>query len=393
MTATTTDELVYDPTDHDTLMSPHALFARMREEAPLYHRDDQDFYAVSRFHDVESVLVNRDTYISRKGVTMGILRSGMEFPGTLIFEDPPSHPIHRALLSRMFTARRVSGLEQEIRDLCTSLMDPLVGSGGFDVVGEVASIVPMRVIGMLVGIPHDQQIRLRDQLLGSRDNEELSLEESLSGSVFAEFIDERIKHPADDIMTHLLTAEFEGEDGEMTKLTRDQLLAYINIVAAAGNETTRILIGWYSKLLADHPDQQARLAADPSLISNALEETLRFEGNTLENCRYVAKDVELYGETVPAGSFMVTLTMAANRDPRVFDNPDTYDVGRKIDHHMAFGFGSHYCLGQALARLEGRVVLEELLKRWPEWGTDMSGARFMYHPDNRGWDALPIVFP
>jgi cytochrome P450 len=287
----------------------------------------------------------------------------------------------------------VSGLEVEIRQLCADLMDPLVGSGGFDVVGEIASMVPMRVIGMLVGIPHEEQIRLRDNLLGQRDNEDLSLEESLSGSVFAEFIDERVKNPTDDIMSHLLNAEFEDENGEMTKLSRDELLAYTNIVAAAGNETTRILIGWYSKLLADHPDQRARLVADPSLIPLAIEETLRFEGNTLENCRYVDKDVELYGEIVPAGSFMVTLTMAANRDPRVFDDPDTYDVGRKIDHHMAFGFGSHYCLGQALARMEGRVVLEELLKRWPEWDTDMDDARFMYHADNRGWDKLPLIVP
>ena len=379
MTATTTDELVYDNTDHDTLLSPHALMKRMREEAPLYHRDDQDFYAVSRFHDVERVLKDRDTFISRKGVTIGILRSGMEFPGTLIFEDPPTHGIHRTLLSRMFTPRRVSGLEVEIRQLCADLMDPLVGSGGFDVVGEIASFVPMRVIGMLVGIPHEEQIRLRDQLLGTRDREDVSLEESLSGAVFADFIDERVKNPTDDIMSHLLQAEFKNEHGEMTRLSRDELLAYINIVAAAGNETTRILIGWYSKLLADHPEQRARLVADPSLIPLAIEETLRFEGNTLENCRFVDKDVELYGEIVPAGSFMVTLTMAANRDPEAFENPDSYDVGRKIDHHMAFGFGSHYCLGQALARMEGRVVLEELLKRWPEWDTNMDDALSLIH--------------
>ena len=164
----------------------------------------------------------------------------------------------------------------------------------------------------------------------------------------------------------------------------------MNIIDSAGNETTRILIGWAMKLLAEYPDQRRRLVEDPSLVPNAIEEVLRYEGNTLQNCRYVGRDVEMYGQVVPEGSFMVTLTMAANRDPRAFEDPDTFDVGRTIDHHLAFGFGAHYCLGQALARLEGRIVLEELLKRFPDFDTDLSEARFMYYPDNRGWNALPI---
>ncbi len=393
MTTTTTDALVYDPEDHDTIMNPHALFRRMRDEVPLYHREDQDFWAVSRFDDAKEVLLNRETFPSYRGVTLDILRSGMEFPGTLIFEDQPSHTIHRALLSRVFTPRRVSTLEPEIRSLSAELIDPLVGSERFDVVGEVASIVPMRVIGMLLGIPADEQVRLRDHILGTRDmrdNGEITLEQSLSGSLFAEFIDSRIENPRDDIMTQLLNAEFENEHGEKTRLSRDELLAYVNIIDSAGNETTRILIGWAMKLLAEYPDQRRRLVEDPSLVPNAIEEVLRYEGNTLQNCRYVGRDVEMYGQIVPEGSFMVTLTMAANRDPRVFEDPDTFDVSRTIDHHLAFGFGAHYCLGQALARLEARIVLEELLKRFPDFDTDLSEARFMYYPDNRGWDALPI---
>lgn len=393
MTTTTTDALVYDPEDHDTIMNPHALFRRMRDEAPLYHREEQDFWAVSRFDDAKEVLLNRETFPSYRGVTLDILRSGMEFPGTLIFEDQPSHTIHRALLSRVFTPRRVSTLEPEIRSLSAELIDPLVGSERFDVVGEVASIVPMRVIGMLLGIPADEQVRLRDHILGTRDmrdNGEITLEQSLSGSLFAEFIDSRIENPRDDIMTQLLNAEFENEHGQKARLSRDELLAYVNIIDSAGNETTRILIGWAMKLLAEYPDQRRRLVEDPSLVPNAIEEVLRYEGNTLQNCRYVGRDVEMYGQVVPEGSFMVTLTMAANRDPRVFEDPDTFDVGRTIDHHLAFGFGAHYCLGQALARLEGRIVLEELLKRFPDFDTDLSEARFMYYPDNRGWDTLPI---
>ncbi len=356
----------------------------------MYHREEQDFWAVSRFDDVKEVLLNRETFPSYRGVTLDILRSGMEFPGTLIFEDPPSHTVHRALLSRMFTNRRVSTLESEIRSLCVDLMDPLVGSERFDVVAEVASVVPMRVIGMLLGIPADEQIRIRDHILGARDNAELTLDQSLSGSMFAEFIDSRIEDPRDDIMTQLLNAEFENENGEMTRLSREELLAYVNIIDGAGNETTRVLIGWATKLLAEHPDQRRRLVGDPSLIANAVDEVLRYEGNTLQNCRYVGRDVEMYDQTVPEGSFMVTLTPAANRDPHVFEDPDTFDVGRTMEHHLAFGFGTHYCLGQALARLEGRIVLEELLERFPDFDADLSEASFIYHADNRGWDSLPI---
>ena len=178
---------------------------------------------MSRFDDAKEVLLDRETFPSYRGVTLDILRSGMEFPGTLIFEDQPTHSIHRALLSRVFTPRRVSTLEPEIRKLCVELIDPLVGSERFDVVGEVASIVPIRVIGMLLSIPVEEQVRLRDHILGTRDmrdNGEITLEESLSGSLFAEFIDSRIESPRDDIMTQLLNAEFENEHGEKARLTR-----------------------------------------------------------------------------------------------------------------------------------------------------------------------------
>jgi cytochrome P450 len=390
---TTASDLVYDPYDRETILDPHPLFKRMRAEAPLYHSEEHGFYAVSRYQDSEKVLLDRDTFVSRRGVTIDLLKLGVDMPpGTLIFEDPPTHGIHRSLLSRMFTPRRVSGLEPEIRALCATLMDPFVGAKSFDVVTEVASEVPMRVISMLVGIPEADQTKIRDHFLGSRDSDRVGVD-SLYGEIFGEYIDHRIEHPSDDIMTNLLNAEFEDENGKTKRLSRDELLAYINIVAAAGNETTRIWIGWMAKLLAEHPDQRALLVEDPSLIPNAIEEVLRLEGNTLQNCRWSVKDSEWYGEKVPAGSIMVTLTPSANRDETRFEDPDRFDVRRKIDHHLAFGFGSHYCLGQALARLEGRIVLDELLKRFPDFEADLDNAEFMYHADNRGWSKLPLLLP
>jgi len=390
---TTSADLLYNPYDHETIQNPHALFRRMREEAPLYYNEDLDFYAISRFDDVESTLLNRDVFISRKGVTLDILKSDMEIPkGTVIFEDPPEHGIHRALLSRMFTPKRVGSLEEDIRRLCASLLDPLIGEGGFDFVGDLGFLVPMKVVSMLVGIPESDQESVRDHFFEQRASDPAG-SNSLSGDIFADYVDWRADHPSDDIMSQLLHTEFEDETGVRRRLTREELLAYVNIVAAAGNETTRLLIGWAGVLLAENPDQRRLLVEDPALIRNAIEEILRSEPNTLQNCRLVARDVEICGQVVPEGSILATLTPSANRDDRHFDDPDRFDVTRKIDRHLTFGFGSHYCLGQALARLEGRVVLEEVLKRFPEWDIDLDKSKFMYYADMRGYESLPVTIP
>ena len=391
--ASTTKDLVYDPYDADTIFDPHALFRRLREEAPVYYSGQHDFYALSRFEDIERTLLNRETFISRRGVTLDLLKGGMEIPrGTLIFEDPPEHGIYRSLLSRMFTPKRISSLEPDIRNLCARFLDPFVAAGGFDFVADLGSQVPMRVIGMLLGVPEGDQEAVRDHFLAGRGNAEVG-DDALSGAIFADYIDWRVDHPSDDIMTQLLNAEFEDETGATRRLTRDELLAYVNIVGAAGNETTRVLIGWAGKLLAEHPDQRQLLVDDPSRIPNAVEELLRYEPNTLQNCRYVAHDVEFYGQTVPAGSIVATLTPSGNRDEEHFVDPDRFDVRRNLDHHLSFGFGAHYCLGQALARLEGRIVLDEVLKRFPTWDADLDHAKFMFHTDNRGYESLPVITP
>ena len=391
---TSAADLTYDPYDPATIEDPHEVFRRLRNEAPLYYSEEHDFFAVSRLDDILQTLLDRETYISRKGVTLDILKSDMDIPpGTVIFEDPPAHGIHRALLSRMFTPKRVSALEPEIRSLCARLLDRLVGAGSFDFVADVGSQVPMQVVSMLMGIPEADQEALRDNLLAGRETYEQGDRDRYTGGQFADYIDWRIEHPADDIMTHLLYHEFVDETGETRRLSREELLAYVRIVSSAGNETTRILIGWMGRLFAEHPDQRQLLVDDRSLIPNAIEEVLRFEPNTLQNCRSVAKDTELYGTTIPAGSIMVTLTPAGNRDEKHFTNPDDFDVQRRMDHHMSFGFGPHYCLGQALARLEGRIVLDEVLQRFPSWDVDLANSRFMHYSDSRGYDSLPVTVP
>jgi cytochrome P450 len=194
-------------------------------------------------------------------------------------------------------------------------------------------------------------------------------------------------------MTELLHAEFEDEHGVTRRLERHELLTYLSVIAGAGNETPTRLIGWAGKVLSDHPDQRRELAADPSLIPNAIEELLRFEPPPPHIGRYVTRDTELHGRTVPEGSAILLLVGAANRDDRRFEDPDRFDIHRDVGQHLSFGYGIHFCLGAALARLEGRVALEELLKRFPDWEVDLSEARLAPTSTVRGWETLPARIP
>ena len=212
-----------------------------------------------------------------------------------------------------------------------------------------------------------------------------------NGEMFAEYVDWRAEHPSDDLMTALLTAEFDDESGVTRRLTRDEVLRYTQVLAGAGNETTGRLIGWLAKVLADHPDQRRDLVADRSLIPSAIDETLRFEPTGPHIARYVARDVEYYGTTIPEGSAILLLVGAANRDERRFARAGEFDVHRTDGQHLTFGYGLHFCLGASLARLEGRVALDELLNRWPEWEVDLGEARLSATSTVRGWDSMPMV--
>jgi cytochrome P450 len=220
-----------------------------------------------------------------------------------------------------------------------------------------------------------------------------SIEDVLSGAMFADYIEWRSQHPSDDLMTELLLAEFEDETGTTRRLTREEILTYVTVVAGAGNETTTRLIGWAGKVLAEHPDQRRELVDDPALIPNAIEELLRFEPPAPHVARYVAADVQHYGESVAEGSVMLFLVGSANRDDRRFGNGDEFDLHRNAGGHLTFGFGTHFCLGAALARLEGRVALEEILRRFPEWDVDWSGAKLSPTSTVRGWETLPVITP
>jgi cytochrome P450 len=400
---TTSTDVYYDPFDFEIDTDPYPTFRRLRDEAPLYHNEKHDFYALSRFDDVEACEREWKTYISGKGSVLEIIQLcvqlGIEMPpGIILFEDPPAHTAHRSLLSRVFTPKRMNAIEPQVRAFCAATLDPLVGSGGFDFIADLAAEMPMRTIGMLLGIPEQDQVAIRDRIdasmrideSGARAEDDPPQGGALDGSVFADYVDWRAEHPSDDLMTELLNAEFADETGTTRRLNREEVLNYVGLLAAAGNETTTRLIGWTGKVLAENPDQRRELAEDRSLIPNAIEELLRYESPSPVQARYVATDVEHYGQTVPAGSIMLLLTASANRDERRFPDPDRFDIHRKIDHHVAFGYGIHFCLGAALARLEGRVALDEVLQRFPTWEIDWDNAVQAHTSTVRGWEKLPV---
>jgi cytochrome P450 len=399
MTLTSGSAVYYDPYDVDIDADPYPTFRRLREEAPLYRNEVHDFYALSRYEDVERGLVDKDTYISGRGGILELIKAGIEMPpGVLIFEDPPVHTVHRGLLSRVFTPRKMNALEPQVREFCARSLDPLVGAGSFDFIRDLGAQMPMRVIGMLLGIPEEDQEAIRDQsdaTLRTKPGQPMryTRERFATGEAFADYIDWRAEHPSDDLMTELLQAEFEDETGAVRRLAREEVLTYVNVIAGAGNETTTRLIGWTGKVLADHPDQRRELVEDRSLIPNAIEEILRFEPPAPHVARYVARDVEHYGETVPQGSVMMFLVGAANRDDRRYPDGDRFDIHRQVGQHLTFGYGIHYCLGAALARLEGRIALDEVLSRFPEWEVDRENAKLAPTSTVRGWETLPVVTP
>jgi cytochrome P450 len=387
----------YDPYDVAINADPYPTYERLREEAPIYHNERYDIWALSRHEDVNKALVNWQVFSSSRGDLIDILKSDIELPkGVVMWEDPPEHTAHRGLMSRVFTPKRMAQLEDQVREYCIRCLDPLVGSDGFDVITEIASMLPMRVIGMLLGIPEEDQVAVRDKTdrdLRTRPGKPMVIVQSevVTGEMFADYIEWRSHHPSDDLMTMLLNAEFEDETGTTRTLTRQEVLTYTSVLAGAGNETTGRLIGWLAKVLADHPDQRRLVAGDRSLIPNVIEETLRFEPTGHASARYVMEDTDYYGTTIPAGSAVLLIMASANRDPRRFDSPDVYDVTRTDFGHLTFGYGLHFCLGSHLARLEGRVALDEILNRWTDWEVDYSGIKLASTTTVRGWERLPIV--
>jgi cytochrome P450 len=393
MTIDEATDLYWDPFDPAINERPYELFRRLRDEAPLYYNDKHDFYALSRADDVERAFADHKRLINGKSDVLEFIKADIEFPlGMFIFEDPPRHTKHRGLLARVFTPRRMAGIEPQVREFAGRTLDQYVGSGGFDFVKEYAEIVSSRSIGLVLGIPEADQLSVREHTDSrQKGGYRVVTREAFEGGFYAEYIDWREKHPSDDLMTDLLNVEFEDEEGVTRKLTREEVLTQVNLLSGAGNDTTAKLIGWSGSLLAEHPDQRRELAADRSLIPQAVEEILRYETPGMQNARWVVEDVEFSGGTIPAQSAVATIMASANHDERRFPDAERFDIHRKPVGILSFSFGAHFCLGAAMARLQGRVALDEMLDRFPEWAVDEDGAKMQVTSTTRGWEHLPVT--
>jgi cytochrome P450 len=388
----------YDPYDFAIDDNPYPIWKRLRDEQPLYYNEKYDFFALSRHADVERCSKDWKRYSSARGTLLELIRANMNLPGSIIFEDPPAHDLHRGLVTSMFLPRKIAALEEKVRGFCASCLDPVKEKGGFDFIADFGAMIPMRAIGYLLGIPEADQIALRNTIDHGLELKEgappppdmqARLIEGQMG-VISEYIQWRAQNPSDDIITELLRIEFDDLDGSRRKLRNEELLTFVNLIAAAGNETTARLIGWAGKVLAEHPDQRREVAKDLSLVPRVIEELLRFESPSPVQARYVTEDVEHYDQTVKEGSIMLLLTGSANRDERRFTNGDTFNIHRQVGGHLAFGYGIHFCLGASLARLEARIALEEVLKRFPEWDVDYANAVQARTSTVRGWKTLPV---
>jgi len=395
---TGTNGIYWDPLDEALKADPHPIWRRMREEAPAYYNEHYGFWALSRFEDVERAHREPKLYSSAHGTVLEMMTGDAQHGGMMIFQDPPDHTVLRRLVSKAFTPRRVAELEGEIRALCMRLLDAQQGRDSFDYVQDFGAQLPANVIAALLGVPPSDREHVRhhiDQLFhiepGVGMLNDIAIE---SGVWLAGYIDEQLNErrsrPRDDMLTDLVQAEIVDPDGTARSLTPQESTEFALLIIGAGTETVARLLGWAGLLLADHPDQQADLANDPSLIPNAVEELLRYESPSPVQGRWLTEGVELHGQTLPVDSKVLLLTGSAGRDDRVFPDADRFDIRRTFKLHVAFGYGIHFCLGAALARMEGKVALEETFKRYKSWTVDKEHAVPLHTSTVRGYKELPI---
>ena len=347
--------------------SPDEALAQLRRDDPV-HRDPAGYWVLTRHADIRSVGRDQERFCSGRGVLLADRHREVAAADSLLYLDPPDHGRHRQLLNRAFTPRTVARLEPTVRALAAELMDAVEPAVPVDVVDSLAAPLPLLVIAELLGVPATDREEFRrwsDAVMAAATDltEENAL---LAAELFAYFeshLARREEQPTGDLLTALVEAEVDG-----TRLSRQEQLGFCMTLLVAGNETTRALITGGLLALAEHPDQRSRLSSEPDLIPNAVEEMLRWVTPIMAMARTTTSPVTLGEQEIPAGDYLLLSYAAANRDEAVF-GPDSarFDVSREPNPHLAFGSGGHFCLGAGLARLEARIVFEELLARWPDY--------------------------
>ena len=384
-----------NPYSYEFHDDPFPIYRQLRDDAPCYHNSALQFWALSRYDDVLASLHDPETYCSRYGIT---LEQDNPLP-MLLTTDPPAHTDLRRLVSRAFTPRRVADLEPEIRTLARRYLGALVAKREGDLVADYAARLPMDVIARMLGVPEPDETSLRTWTNALLERDEGVPDVTDDGVVaathlykyFCDFVADRRAALArgnapDDLTTALCTS-----DGHAGTLADDHVVGFCFLLLIAGNETTTKLVANCLLALQRFPTQRRKVIADPGRIPDAVEEILRYEGSTQLMARTLTRPVELHGERMPEGAKVLLLLGSANRDERVWERPDEFDIDRVFQvPHVGFGHGIHVCLGAALARLEMRVSIEEILGAMPDYDIDEAGCRRVHSGNVRGWAAVPI---
>jgi cytochrome P450 len=381
----------WDPFTHSRLDDPFAAYRLMRDDRPVFHNVERDVWALTRFEDVQQAARDWRTYSNAAGVDLDDT-TDVFGPGNFIDSDPVRHDELRSLVKHQFAPKAIAQLELGIRERVRALLSPLVGARSGDIVQALAWPLPVATLCDVVGFPAAEAAQLQAWVaraihrLPGEGQSPPSARQAVSEmhDYFLEIAADRRRRPRDDLLSAIATGEAGG--GRLTS----ELVGLCTLLSVAGSETTFSLIGNAVWLLASHPAQRRRLVDDPSMIPAALEEVLRVESPVQYLGRVTTRDVELHGRSIPAGTRVALIFGAANRDERRWNDPDSFDVSRPAKRNLAFGEGIHHCLGAPLARLEGRVVLEELLRSMPEFSLNGAGERTSTYT-TRGFESLPIV--
>ena len=388
---------ILDPYDYDFHEDPYPYYKRLRDEAPLYHNEERNFWALSRHKDVVAGFRNSVTLSNKHGVSLDPISRNDEAHRVMSFLalDDPGHLRLRTLVSKGFTPRRIRELEGRVTEIAHQHLDAALQSTTFDYVDEFAGKLPMDVISELMGVPNEDRVHIRalaDGVMHREDGVADVPDSAIAASgellvYYADMVKQRRRHSSDDLTSALVQAEIDGD-----KLTDDEIMAFLFLMVVAGNETTTKLLANAAYWGAKNPSQLAPVFDNHELVTPWVEETLRYDASSQILARAVVEDLTFYDTVVPAGDVMVLLIGSANRDERVFDNPDEYRIDREIGPKLvSFGSGAHFCLGAHLARMEARVALTELFKRIRGYEIDEANAVRVHSSSVRGFAHLPMT--
>jgi cytochrome P450 len=401
--------IYYDPYSFEIDENPYPWFKRLRDEAPLYYNEKYNFYALSRFADIDAASKDWETFSSARGTVLELLDLPPEnIPKMIIFMDPPQHDRMRALVNRGFNPRQIAKLESRLREIASELLAPFGPGDTFDFIQDYSGPFASMVIGELAGVPKEDLHLVRqwgeEQLQIKEGEDSFQAAKAMKGqkppaeaqsrvnlhSYFRELARKRREQPQDDMISAVMGSEIEGEGGENRPLDERELLDFIFLLSGAGVETVSRLMGWAGVYLPRHPEQFAEIRNNPALIPGTIEELLRIEPPSPVQARITTRPVTLHGQSLAEGTRILLLTGSAGRDEREYHEPDRFDIHRNA-RHVSLGKGVHFCLGAALARLEAKVALEEMLKRFPDWTPDEAGSERIHTSTVRGYRRLPVT--